>query len=669
MRKKKNLDEQKSFRSQDSQIQEKAFIRWCNLFLKSKGFEIDKIIDLQDGVYLIILLEILSGKKLQENIIDGDEDYVNNWKIILKHMKNEGISISNPVDNSDEASIIHSLTFILWEIILRYQIFDETITDMTLLNVDYNRVSRNLLKWVQSKIPNCRIENFTSDWTDGIALCLLVNAIRPDTIPQTMFQNKYNPEMNVRLACTTAEDELGIPELIAPYDIANGNVDEKSMITYIAIFRSADRMVRRGIKTKTYTSDFSMSESETESIFDKDGSKALHKKLGIPYKSPRCLAFGAGLRWGQVGRPTDFIVRLNGAQASDLSVSIECRPYDHRVALYKPELQIKPIEESSYIVRYTPTRPGEYVLSIFCGGDHIEDSPFRLSVRETVLMPNRLSDEEININLDQENIQLTTKTLTNCLEENDSKSNFSENLDSKSTDIKSAPSWLDKQTRDIYRKLGKFINQETATMKAYGKGLISGEVGVVSAFNVSTPNTERGPLSVCITCPAMSIPVPCVKTKLQPTSLLHEVLYTPTEPGIYEIEVFWSEKPIPGSPFRLTINDVEKKEVNLTENSNKLKEYCRSKNDISITDEVKIYYSATSKNIMDHYCKDQMVQVAKENISENVLLIAADLELNSSERKVLYEKTNFKQLPFLFLNEEFLGDYDEVMDEHMKQNL
>ena len=532
--------------------------------------------------------------------------------------------------------------------------------------VDYNRVSRSLLKWVQSKIPNHYVENFTSDWADGIALCLLVNAIRPDTIPQTMFQNKYNPEMNVRLACTTAEDELGIPELIAPYDIANGNADEKSMMTYIAIFRSADRMVKRGIKTRTYTSDFSMSESETENIVDKDGSESLHVNCGIPYKSPRCLAFGAGLRWGQVGRPTDFIVRLNGAQASDLSVSIECRPYDHRVALYKPELQIKPIGETSYIVRYTPTRPGEYVLSIFCGGDHIEDSPFRLSVRETVLMPNRLRDEEININLDPENTQLTTKTLSKCLEENVSKNYSDITENSKSLDIQSTPSWLDNQTRDLYKKLGKFLNQETGTVSAHGRGLCTGEVGVVSAFNVSTPNGDSGPLSVCITCPAMSIPVPCVKTKLQPNSLLHEVLYTPTEPGVYEIEVFWGEKSIPGSPFRLTVDDVAKmEEIKVPEiaNSNKLKVYRGSKKE-----DVKIYYSATSKNLMDHYCKDQMAQVAKETLSKNVLLIAIDLELTARERKELFEKAKSKQLPFLFFNDDFVGDYEQVVDGHTEVN-
>ena len=96
MRQKKNSEEHRLFRSQDSQVQEKSFIHWCNLFLKSKGFEIDKVLDLQDGVYLIILLEILSGKKLQENMIDGDEDDMFNWKIILKHMEKEGISIDNP---------------------------------------------------------------------------------------------------------------------------------------------------------------------------------------------------------------------------------------------------------------------------------------------------------------------------------------------------------------------------------------------------------------------------------------------------------------------------------------------------------------------------------------------------------------------------------------------
>ena len=33
--------------------------------------------------------------------------------------------------------------------------------------------------WIQSKIPNCPITNFTNDWNDGRAVGALVDAVAP----------------------------------------------------------------------------------------------------------------------------------------------------------------------------------------------------------------------------------------------------------------------------------------------------------------------------------------------------------------------------------------------------------------------------------------------------------------------------------------------------------
>lgn len=658
-------------------IQERAFTQWCNLFLKSKGFEIDSLLDLQDGVCVIILLEIVSGRNLYDIEVDYDENEVSrNWRIILKYLEEENIKVPECPDTvTDEARKIQLLVFIVWHIILRYQLYDNPGGEMKLKELDYKRASQSLMRWVQSKMPNYSISNFTSDWTDGVAFCLLVNAIRPDTIPVSMFRHTNNPEMNVRLACTTAEDELGIPELIAHYDIANGKADEKSIMTYVALFRSADRMIKRGIKTKTYTSDVSItSESESESANEPRKKTKYIKAEGIPYQPARCVAFGAGLRWGQVGKPAEFIVRLNGAEASDLSVSIECRPYDHRAALYKPELQIKPICETSYIVRYTPTRPGEYVLSIFCGGDHIPNSPFRLDVQETVLLSKQYRDDEIIISLDPSSEPLTVNVLTKSLDSAGSVSSkhdsaFADDDSLSSMERNSPPLWLDKDSHDLYTKLAKFIKPENSSVTAYGTGLHVGEVGLVASFNVTTPNTDKGPLSVSITCPAMSLPVPCVKTKLQPTSLVHDVLYVPTEPGVYEIDVRWGEKEIPGSPFRLAVgdsveNNVQEKEFT-NSHGNKLQLYrLVSKQSIFL------YYSASSKSLLDHHNKSELENVLrKENPFDKLFTIPVDIELSSAQRNELFEKADSRVLPIVFVNDKYIGNFNDLMRLYRKGNL
>jgi len=544
---------------------------------------------------------------------------------------------------------------------------------MKLKDLDYKKASKSLMKWAKSKITNYEVENFTSSWTDGIALCQLVNSIRADSIPESMFNDIKNPEMNVRLACTTAEDELGIPELIAPYDIANGKVEEKSMMTYIALFRSADRMIKRGIKTRTYTSDVSItSESESEPSLDSKNLLKQRKTHGIPYQIPRCVAFGSGLRWGQVGKPAEFIVRLNGAQASDLSVSIECRPYDHRAALYKPELQIKPIAETTYIVRYTPTRPGEYVLSIFCAGDHIPNSPFRLSVQETVLMAKNNRCEDITIQLDTNKTLLTTELLTESIESTcsvDSKhdSAFVDDDFLSSGEERSPPPWLEKESHDLYKKISKYISPENYQVTAFGGGLRNGQVGNVGCFHVQTPNTDKGPLSVTITCPAMSIPVPCVKTKLQRMCLLHDVLYLPTEPGVYEIHVQWGEKAIPDSPFRLCISESETIENSEDFESieNKLKAYRDSSKHTFY-----LYYSASTRNVIEHHYKENLRKVLlHESAHDSLITVAVDIELTSIERKSLFKKSNGCPLPFVFSGDKFIGSYNDVMGLYSKESI
>lgn len=46
-------------------IQKKTFTRWCNEHLKKQGMAIDDLAtDFSDGIKLIVLLEVLSGKRL-----------------------------------------------------------------------------------------------------------------------------------------------------------------------------------------------------------------------------------------------------------------------------------------------------------------------------------------------------------------------------------------------------------------------------------------------------------------------------------------------------------------------------------------------------------------------------------------------------------------------------
>lgn len=78
------------------QQQQQTLLKWCNFHLKRRGFYVQNISDLQDGICIIVLLEILTGK----NVFDDDNEIqtggakneqqimgrVRNFKIIQKHL-------------------------------------------------------------------------------------------------------------------------------------------------------------------------------------------------------------------------------------------------------------------------------------------------------------------------------------------------------------------------------------------------------------------------------------------------------------------------------------------------------------------------------------------------------------------------------------------------------
>ena len=202
--------------------------------------------------------------------------------------------------------------------------------------------------------------------------------------------------------------------------------------------------------------------------------------------------------------------------------------------------------------------------------------------------------------------------------------------------------------------------------KIFGKGLHYGEVGCLSKFHVHTPTyfdgsngKMQGPLCVSITCPAMSIPVPFVCTNFTPEMLEHQVVYVPTEPGIYEVSVKWGNFPICGSPFRLTVSDCVQSSTFFTLPEQNRLPLFRNAEKFDIF----LYYSASCAEVAQHQRKDVLEKLLRAKSPNNVVYcVPVDIELTWSERRVLLEKANFKKLPFAFVNDEFLGCYDKLVN-------
>ncbi|KAI8896268.1 calponin homology domain-containing protein, partial [Globomyces pollinis-pini] len=214
-------------------IQKKTFTNWINTQLKVRDIApiVNVVTDSSTGEMLIILLgkvnrslgKMNSKPKMRLQMIE-------NCNIALNFVKCRGVHLTN-IGSEDIVDCNEKLILgLIWTIILRFTI--STISEEGL------SAKEGLLLWCQRKtIPyrsDYEIKDFTTSWTDGLALCGLIHSHRPDLIDYWAL-NKKNKFENTKLAFEIAEKYLGIPQLFAVEDIVDVvRPDERSVITYIA---------------------------------------------------------------------------------------------------------------------------------------------------------------------------------------------------------------------------------------------------------------------------------------------------------------------------------------------------------------------------------------------------------------------------------------------------
>ncbi|VDN01780.1 unnamed protein product [Thelazia callipaeda] len=238
--------EQQSLDAAWKKIQQNTFTRWVQQKLSQVDEKItDLATDFEEGLKLIRLIEVLSGKKFSRY----------NKKVAFRHQKLENISLvlrfledeeHIKLINIDSSAIAdRNLKLILglvWSLILHYSISKE-VSDNQLDEeiVDIQMPAREkLLNWINSKLPaGIVVNNFTSDWNNGILLGALVSSCAPDLkvgwedwLPSEALQSTIT-------AMKLASDYLGVAALIAPEELISASVDERSIMTYISQFLKA----------------------------------------------------------------------------------------------------------------------------------------------------------------------------------------------------------------------------------------------------------------------------------------------------------------------------------------------------------------------------------------------------------------------------------------------
>ncbi|XP_054641647.1 filamin-B [Dunckerocampus dactyliophorus] len=329
-------------------IQQNTFTRWINEHLKCVNKRIvDLQLDLGDGLRLIALLEVLSHKKMHHRFHQRPnfrQMKLENVSVALEFLDNENIKL---VSIDSKAIVDGNLKLILglvWTLILHYSIsmpMYEGEDDES----ESKTPKQRLLGWIQHKVPDLPITNFNQDWRTGMALGALVDGCAPGLCPDWETWDPVKPVENATEAMQLADEWLGIPQVIAPEEIIDPQVDEMSVMTYLSQFPKSKLKPGAPLKPK------------------------LNPK--------KARAYGPGIEpaGNRVLRPAVFTVDTFSAGQGQVTVYMD-QPDGTR-----EELKVEPNEaKKTYNVSYVPQVMGPHKVTVLFAGQPIPKSPFEVNV-------------------------------------------------------------------------------------------------------------------------------------------------------------------------------------------------------------------------------------------------------------------------------------------------
>ncbi|KYO34434.1 hypothetical protein Y1Q_0021009 [Alligator mississippiensis] len=342
-------------------IQENTFTRWCNEHLKCVQKRVASLqADLADGLRLIALLEVLSQKPMGRKYHARPtfrQMQLENVSVALEFLERENIKL---VSIDSKAIVDGNLKLILgliWTLILHYSIsmpmWDEDEDEEAKKQTPKQR----LLGWIQNKLPQLPVTNFSRDWQSGRALGALVDSCAPGLCPDWDSWDPTKPVDNAREAMQQADDWLGIPQVITPEEIVDPNVDEHSVMTYLSQFPKAKL---------------------------KPGAP-LRPKLN-PKKAR---AYGPGIEptGNMVKKKAEFTVETISAGQGDVLVYVD-DPAGHRE---EAKVIANNDKNRTFSVWYIPKVTGIHKVTVLFAGQHIAKSPFEVGVGKAPGDPSRVT--------------------------------------------------------------------------------------------------------------------------------------------------------------------------------------------------------------------------------------------------------------------------------------
>ncbi|KAH8414375.1 hypothetical protein KR215_004430, partial [Drosophila sulfurigaster] len=346
-------------------IQQNTFTRWANEHLKTVDSSIENLeTDFSDGLRLILLVEVLSHQRIPRYNKNPTfrTQKLENVSIALEFLEAEGIKIVN-IDSSHIVDCHLKLILgLVWTLILHYSISlpswdgEETQQESGLTP------KQRLLNWIQLKLPDMPIKNFTHDWTTGKPVGALVDACAPGLCPDWELWDPEDSVRNAAEAMTLADDWLDVRQLIRPEELVDPNVDEQSVMTYLSQYPNAKLKEGAPLREKT-------DPNSVPTVVSPPSLEGLR-------------AYGPGLEptGTIIGTTVKFTVETVAVGNGDVEVDVEAPSgeIERAYAYFNNDMNL------TYTISYMPKEVGTHKVVVRFSGYEIPNSPYYVEVEHPI---------------------------------------------------------------------------------------------------------------------------------------------------------------------------------------------------------------------------------------------------------------------------------------------
>ena len=379
--------------------------------------------------------------------------------------------------------------------------------------------TNSLLDWIREKIPHRNINNFTSDWKDGVALACLTDVVSGGQFPDYEDMTQEDPLENASKSMAFAET-LGVPKTMTSEDFIDPSVDPLPLMTYLTYFKNV-----------------------------------------VPSNDPltSISAAGPGISGDKAQKETNFVIRGRIPDWAPLDVTITApdgSKIDHQ--------KLKTVATSS-AVKYTPTIPGTYVIDVKVNNEHIKGSPFTAHHKEPSNAKNCTASFS---DLEKALVGKTSEIIVDCtsggtgslqVEVTGPNGRIGTDIKEKSDRVYAVTMTPSEAGPHVVAMnwSGTHISGSPFTVNAVdpkkcnitGPGLTNAEVNQPAIINVQTTDAGQGVLDVIVTGPNND-PIPVKMREDSPGK--HVTSFVPTQKGNHSVQVKWAGYPV-GTPLNVAV--------------------------------------------------------------------------------------------------------------------